>query len=281
MQSAIYRVSGDTSGHVDAQTPAARSGVRIRGRRRPRRQEDAAVRAAAARRAADGAGPVGRNDSSTRPCCGVPAWATSAPRQAAAASSPATTFSRHRRSTSATGKVERHAADALNDAAGARRQLPLRRHRRPLLHRHRRGCRPGARGVQAADAAGARRDAARARLVRAHLAAGAAERAVLRRAEAVRRAARRGRRARPRHQLRHVRVAGRAAAEHAEVAVRVRGQLRLVDHHAHDHPEPGDVSAAAQERRRDEEDADGAAADAGDSEALLASEDDRPGRGRR
>ena len=33
--------------------------------------------------------------------------------------------------------------------------------------------------------------------------------------------------------------------------------------------------------RRDEEDADGPAADAGDSEALLASEDDRPGAGRR
>ncbi len=104
LQSATYRVSGDTSGHVDAQTAAAGGGVRIRGRRRPCRQEDAAVRAAAACRAADGAGPIGPIAAQPHRDVGSRPRRHRRRRQAAAASSPATTFSRHRRSTSGTAR---------------------------------------------------------------------------------------------------------------------------------------------------------------------------------
>ena len=76
--------------------------------------------------------------------------------------------------------------------------------------------------------------------------------------------------------LRHVRLARRAAAAGAQVGQQLRRQLRLVDHRADGHHQPGDVPAQAQEHRLDAQDAGAAAADEGDPGSLREAEDDRP-----
>ena len=276
MRSAIYRVSGDTSGHVDAETQPREvvfeyeeaGGLVVKKTMQFEPQRHVVRLTAQVRSGQSQLNPTvvwGPGLGDIGATSGGGSFFTGNYVQA-----PQAIYQRD-------SKVERHATDALNTQPvheGNFRFVGIDDH---YFIATAVGGGPGARGVQAADVAGCRRDQACAGVYRHHAVADAADPDVLRRAEAVRRTARRGRRAGAGHQLRDVRVAGRAAAEHAEVAVRVRGQLRLVDHRAHGHPEPGDVPAPAQELGGDEEDAGGAAADAGDPEALLALENDRPG----
>ena len=95
--------------------------------------------------------------------------------------------------------------------------------------------------------------------------------------EGLRRPRRDRSRAGPGDRLRHVLLAGRAAAARAEVGQRLHRQLRLVDHRAHGADQRGHVPAAAQERRLDAPDAGDSAGDESDPGSLREAEDDRPG----
>ena len=160
LNTALYRVTGDTSGRVDATSHAGDAGLRVPGRRRPPRAQGVPLRPAELRRRLLRDGHERRHAAATPRSSGGPASATPAQRPAAAASSPATTCSRRRRSSHRDGDVERMLPDAAAGATGPRRAVPLRRHRRSLLHRGGREPWPGAGRVPPGHAARRRRDAA-------------------------------------------------------------------------------------------------------------------------
>ena len=97
------------------------------------------------------------------------------------------------------------------------------------------------------------------------------------RAERLRRAARRAPGPGAGDRLRVPVCHRRAAAPDAEMDLRVRRQLWLVDHSAHRADQRPDLPAAPQERGVDAEDAGAAAGDEGDPGALQRSQGDRPG----
>ena len=178
------------------------------------------------------------------------------------------------------GDVERlDAATTLREQPVARRAVPLRRHRRSLFHRGRGEPRAGARRVPAGDAARRegepqrqllRSDASRFRSRRSGVRffVGPKQFDLLRAVD---------------HELVRAINFGIFAwlvvplLERAEVALRLRRQLRLGDHPADDPHQPRRLPAAPQERRVDAEDAGAPAAAEGDSGSLRGPEGHRPG----
>ena len=160
LNTALYRVTGDADGRVDASKQRGDSRLRVSGRRRAARSQGVPVRSAELRRGVLGQRDERRSRRSTRRSPGARAWATRAPRQAAAVSSPETTCSHRRRSitVTATSSASRRASVAEQPVHEG--HVPIRRHRRSLLPRGRGESRQRARGVQAAHAAGSGQDTA-------------------------------------------------------------------------------------------------------------------------